>query len=499
MPELKKTVIILLVFLTAVAGFAATSSQAREYLRKARVFFERGNLKDARDYLKRALKIEPESNEIQSFGEQVDAAIEARSGELRRQADFYLEAKNVPEAEKIVRQLLVLNPDDEYGKKQMAAIKKVNEQIEEFQNKGITVNPDSGRSHDVDLYNAISLLNRARGFLANGDRQQALVLVEQVLEREPDYKVALELKEKIVYVNRIQEFIESAQIAFQQGRMRECIYDLDRLIKESPERTEYLLLRARAHLKLKEYSAAHRDFWAYYRQHPDQKKVVFPFLADVYFGMKRYEMAYGFSRDAITNENYRGLSFQYNCKVRFYAIEYGVLVAFTLILPFVIYLAYRRFDHLVNRFPPGKFHDGTGLLWSMLVSGPDKYLPLLIEVARGLNVAWLNYYAGICLLRAGQIEGAQRFLAYSFSNEFLAGRAYFFFGLTRKLLGQEHYDNDFDASIVASTSYRPRGWYPEFVKRIERVCLMTYSKVKDYESYEGMACVLVSDQVGEAV
>ncbi len=191
-------------FLTAAAGFCATSSQAREYLRKARVFYERGKLKEARDYFIRAQKIEPESSDIEGLGQEIDAAIEAQLKQLRRQADFFLGAKNVPEAEKIVRQLLILSPDDEYGQKQMAEIKKVNEQIAEFQNKGIVVDPQSGRTHDVDLYNAISLLNRARGFLDNGDRAKALELVEQVLEREPGYKVAVELKEKILWTKPLR-------------------------------------------------------------------------------------------------------------------------------------------------------------------------------------------------------------------------------------------------------------------------------------------------------
>lgn len=483
----------------AAAGFCATSSQAREYLRKARVFYERGKLKEARDYFIRAQKIEPESSEISTFGHEVDAAIEAQLKQLRRQADFFLGAKNVPEAEKIVRQLLILSPDDEYGQKQMTEIKKVNEQIEEFQNKGIVVDPQSGRTHDVDLYNAITLLNRARGFLDNRDRAKALELVEQVLEREPGYRVAVELKEKILYVNRIQEFIDSAEIAFQQGKMRECINDLDRLIHESPERVEYLLLRARAHLKLKDYEPARRDFWAYYQLHPEAKKLLFPYFSDLYYGMGRYDLALGFATDPVTAENYQSLSFQYRCKFRFYAIEYSVLALLALIFPGIAYLSYRKFDYLVNRFPVGRFYDGVHLLKSMLISGPDRYLPLLIDVARGLNIAWLNYYAGICLFRAGQLEGAQRFLAYSFSSRHLAGRAYYFFGLTRKLLAQQHFNEDFDASIVASMTRNIRGWHPEFFKRIEREILSVYSKEREPESYEGMACLLVSAQVGEVV
>lgn len=486
-------------FLTAVAGIAATSSQAREYLRKARVFFERGRLKEARDYYNRARKIEPDSSEIAQFGQKIERELEKELAELRRRGDFFLSAKNIPEAEKTVRQLLILAPDDDYGQKQMAAINEVKEKVQEYQSQGIVVAHGSGRAHDVDLYNAISLLNRARGFLDNGEREKALVLVEQVLAREPGYKTALALKEKILYVNRIQEFIDSAETAFHQGKMRECIDSLDKLIKESPERTEYLLLRGRAHLKLKDYEPARRDFWAYFKLHPDEKKLLFAFLAETYYGLGRMDMAMALAKDPLSGENYQSLSFQYRCMFRHYALEYSVLAALVLIFPGFVYFAYRKFDVLVNRFPPGRFYDGVNLVRAILFSGPDKYLPLLIEVARGLNIAWLNYYAGICLFRAGQLEGAQRFLAYSFSNQHLAGRAYYFFGLTRKLLEQQHYDNDFDASIVASMARRTRGWHPEFVKRIERQILKDYSVNRESESYEGMACLLVSSAIGEVV
>lgn len=492
-------VMLLWLLLTAVSGIAAISSQAREYLRKAQVFFDRGRLKEARDYYHRAKKIDPDSTEVSDFGQQIEREIEKELAQLRRRGDFFLNAKNIPEAEKIVRQLLILAPDDDYGQQQMAAINKVKQQIQEYQNKGIVVDTGSGRAHDVDLYNAISLLNRARGFLDNGDRVKALELVEKVLAREPGYKTALALKEKILFVNRIQEFIDSAEAAFQQGKMRDCVSSLNKLIKESPERTEYLLLRARAHLKLKEYEPARRDFWAYFAHHPDEKQQLFAFLSETYYGLGRLDLALALSKDPLSGENYQSLSFQYRCMFRYYAFEYSALAIIVLIFPGFAYFAYRRFDALVNRFPPGRFYDGAKLIWAILVSGPDQYLPLLIEVARGLNIAWLNYYTGICLLRAGQLEGAQRFLAYSFSNQHIAGRAYYFFGLTRRLLEQQHYDNDFDASIVAMMARSSRGWHPKFVKRIERQILKDYSDRRDPESYEGMACLLVSSAIGEVV
>ncbi len=478
---------------------AAVSSQAKEYLRKARVFFERGNLKEALDFCRRAEKIEPESEEIKSAGAEIDSAIEREVKELRRQVEFYFNARNIPEAEKAVQKLLVLSPDDEFGKAQVAEIKRVNDQIEEFRDKGIVVDHSTGRAHDVDLYNSLSLLNRARGFLENGDREKALELVEKVLKREPSYRPALELKEKILHVNRIQQFIDSAEAAFQEGRMRECVDHLDKLITESAGRLEYVLLRARAHLRLRNFSEASRDLWYYLRQKPDERALIYPYLSDLYYESKRYDLALAFAIDPTTGEQYKNLSFQYRSFFKLYSIQFVILGSLILLLIICSYFSYRQFDKLVNRFPPGKFSLGTQLFRQMLTSGPETYLPILVEVARGLNIAWLNYYAGICLFRAGQFDGAQRFLAYSFNNRHLAGRAYYFFGLTKKLLNQETSGNDFDEAIVFLLGRPTAGWYPEFVKRIERELLSSYSIIRDDESYEGMAWQLVSAQVGEKI
>ncbi|GAB4267084.1 MAG: hypothetical protein Kow0029_01330 [Candidatus Rifleibacteriota bacterium] len=489
--------LILLLWSFCCNSVFALSSQAREYLRKAKVFFENGSLKDARDYYQRARKIEADAVEIKDFGARLEQAITEELKELRRRARFFLEAKNVPEAERIVRKLLVLAPEDEFGRETLKQITQINEKIEEYQNKGISVDVNTGRAHDIDLYSAISLLNRARGFLENGDRDKALELVEQVLKREPGYKAALDLKERILFINRIQEFVESANEAFKEGRMRECVDSLNKLIKESPSRTEYLLLRAKAYLKLGELKNAEKDLWDYYRLNPKAKDELFALFSEVYYEMKRYDLALGFASDYSRGINYKNLSYQYRCYIKLYPFGFGLMCCFFMGIPFAFYFTHKKLDFLIARFPPGGFKLGMQLAWGIAFSQPEKYLPQLIEVARGLNTAWLNYYAGICLFRAGQYDGAQRFLAFSFSNEFLAGRAYYFYGLTRRMLKQDLSNHDFEESILASLGKTGKGWYPEFVKRIERELITKYSKVKDLESYEGMAYNLVEAQVGE--
>jgi tetratricopeptide (TPR) repeat protein len=493
----KKIELFLIFFLMLAVTAYSLSSQAREYLRKARVYFERGNLKDARDYFLRAQKIEPESEDIKDFGHKLQVEIEKQLKELRQRVDFFLNAKNIPEAEKIVRKLLVLNPDDEFGQKRISEIKQINQQIEEYQNKGIVVSEESGRTYDVEMYSAVSLLNRARVFYENGDRENALNLVEQVLAREPGYKPALELKDQILYVNRIEDFIDTAKEAFKEGRMRECIDSLNRLIEKEPNREDYILLRARAYLKLKRYKEAEKDLWKYYKNHSAETEQLFPLFSELYFGLERYDLALGFSADAKKGVAYMDSGFRFKCYLHLYTLEFSLMCFFMLLSPAAFFYSYKKFEFLGSRFPVGGLRPGLNLFWKMLVSTPEKYLPLLIEVARGLNTAWLNYYAGICLFRVGQYEGAQRFLAYSFTNDFIAGRAYYFYGLTRRLLNQELSNHDFEESVLSSLGKTGNGWHPEFVKNIERDILTKYSKEKSENDYEGMAYKLVKEQVGE--
>lgn len=473
---------------------AAVSSQAREYLRKAKVFFERGDLKQARDYYLRATKIEPESQDIQAIGQEIEYAISEKVKELQRQTEFYLTAKNIPAAEKKLQELLILSPQNDFGQKQLAEIRKIDEQIDEYHNQGIVVDSSTGRSHDLDLYSAISLLNRARGFLDNDERVKALELVNQVLAREPQYKPALELKEKILFVNRIESFVNSAEKAFQQGMMEQCIQDLNRLIKDQPGRPEYFLLRAKAFLKLKEFNSAQQDLWHYFEACPDRKTEIFPLFSEAYSGIGRPDLAIGFM-DASGMEYSFGLYCRYF--FRLYQAEVIALGVVLIVLLVTTVVAYRKYEELLVKFPTGQLYASMKLFIFMHFLSPEKYMPLLFEVARILNIPWLNYFTGICLLNMEQFEGAQRFLTYSLSNRFVAGRAYYFFGLTRKLLNHANSETAFDSAIIHATARDVKGWHPNFVRKIEREIMEKYSKIKDDSSFEGIAWQIVNAQVGE--
>jgi tetratricopeptide (TPR) repeat protein len=487
---------IVWLFCVAIQADAAIAPQAREYLRQAKVFLAKGKLKRSKDLFRRAQKIDPENDEIKSFAIQLEKALDNEIQKLKQKADFYFSSKNLPEAAKTLKQLLILSPDDEYGKTRLNEIEGINEKIKVYQNKGIVVDVSTGRAHDLDTYSAISYLIRAQAFLENGEREKAFEMVEKVLEREPANKKALELKEKILYINKVEEFVESAQKAFAEGKMQESVQTLDNLIKESPSRTEYLLLRAKALIKLKKYDRAKEDLWRYYRFHPQTDKIFLPF-SEIYYATQKYDLAMGMIRKAPENKKSGTTSFILKCIILHYRNHFIFIALLLCLIPFTLYFLWQRYDELRDRLPPGGIRRGASLLFAMLFSRPEFYLPQLVDYARQLNNSWLNYFAGICLFRAKQFEGAQRFLAYSLNNDFIAGRAYYFFGLTRKFLKHNMFNHDFEESLLSSLGQSGKGWHPGFVKNIEKELLQTYGKIKDESTLEGMAFQLAADQIGE--
>jgi tetratricopeptide (TPR) repeat protein len=495
----KSRVTIVAIFYLSIFLLAAyaMNPQARDFLRKAEFFFEKGDIVSARNFCLRAKSFEPNLKEILDLNAEIDAAAKEEAEKLRSRAEFFLSAKNLPEAEKLLKKVLLLTPDDSLAKARHDQINQAYSKIDEYKNKGITVDLGSGRAHDVDLYSAVSILNRARAFFERGDREKALEFVMQVLEREPGYKPALELKTQIENVNEIETYVNLAEKAFRVGKMQDCLSALDRLIKEMPDRSEFLLMRAKAQIKLKEPKVALADIWAYReKSDKDVQDEIFPLLAQANFELKNYNLAYGFSFSSDLSKTYMPFSFRYKCYIGMYGIKIYFIYFLILLIVVAIFVNVRMSSWFMNRFPAESFTNSVKCFWYLFWGSPERALDLLVVTARTLNTAWLNYLAGITLFQAGQIEGAQRFLAFSFTSKELAARAYYFFGLTKKELKQEFNDSNFEESILFSCDKGNKTWHPGFMKKMEVKLLDTYSREKSFESFEGLAYVGVKDQIG---
>jgi len=491
-------VLLLICLLVAIQAspLLAFSSQAREYLRRAEVFFENGNLVQARNFLQRAEKIDSADAKIKEFSAKLNKVINERTERLQQQVEFYLSAKNVPEAERNLHELLSLSPENTFAMEKMRQVTETYRKIDEYKSQGIQIEVATGRSHDVDLYSAVSYMNRARGFFGQGDRVKAMEMLTVILEREKDYKPALELKARIEHINQIETFVEKAETAFLEGRMMETIDALTILISDSPDRIEYLLLRGKANLKLKNYDEALADFWKYFRKNPDED-TLFPMFSDCYFGQRNYLMALGFSRNAKTGKVYRTLGYRIECHFRLHFSAYLFLAFLIALIPVAMYYSWKAGEDLLMRFSIGTLRVLVKCVVVTVFKSPVDCLGDLITVARDLNVPWLNYLVGICLFKIGQIEGAQRFLGYSLESGSLRARAYYFVGLARKSLKYQSSESDFEEAILSGVGRQAAGWHPKFMKQIERELLMSYSKVKGDETFEGIAFALVEAQTEE--
>ncbi len=486
---------IVMLMIVSSEPIMAYSSQAREYLRRAEVFFENGNLVQARNFLQRAEKIDAADEKVKAFATRFNKELAERAARLQQQVEFYLSAKNVPEAEKLLQEMLALAPENEFAREKMKQVTDTYRKIEEYQSHGIQIDVSSGRAHDLDHYSAISYMNRARGFFAQGDRVKAMEMLEVILKREPDYKPALELKASIEHVNQIESFVEKAETAFLEGRMLETIDALTVLIANSPDRIEYLLLRGKAHLKLKDYDDALADFWKYYRSNPD-KDTLFPMFSECYYGMRDYQKALAFSRNPVSGMSYQPLSFRFDCHFKLFMLSYFLLAFFLALIPVAIYYAWKSGEDLLMRFSLGSAWLFVRCLPVIFFKSPVDCLGDLISIARDLNVPWLNYLVGISLFKIGQVEGAQRFLTYSLESDSLRSRAYYFVGLARKHLKYQAYDSDFEEAVLSGVGRQGSAWHPNFMKLIERELLLSYSKGKDGDTFEGMAYAIVDAQTG---
>ncbi len=491
--------ILLCILVSFMVGISlpimAYSAQAREYLRRAEVFFENGNLVQARNFLQRAEKIDGNDEKIKEFAARFKKAVDEKTNKLQQQIEFYLSAKNLPDAEKMLHEMLALAPEHKFALEKMQYITETRRKIDEYKSQGIQVDVSTGRAHDLDHYSAISYMNRARGFFAQGDRMKAMEMLEVILKREPDYKPALELKTKIDHINQIESFVEKAETAFLEGRMMETVDALTVLIADSPDRIEYLLLRGKAHLKLKDYDDALADFWKYYRQNPDDD-TMFPLFCESYFGKRNYQMAFGFSRNPKSGKIYQSLAYRFECHFRMFMSSYLLVFFFLGLIPVAVYYAWKAGEDLLMRFSLGSAWTFVKCLPVVFFKSPLDCLGDLISVARDLNVPWLNYLVGLCLFKIGQIEGAQRFLSYSLESDSLRARASYFVGLARKQLKYQAYENDFEEAVLCGVGRQSAGWHPNFMKLIERELMMSYSKVKDNETFEGMAFAIVDAQTG---
>jgi tetratricopeptide (TPR) repeat protein len=473
-------------------GFAHSShKEAARLLTQAKEYFANKDFRMARDLLLRAKELNKFHPGLSELEQEMMPEIQEITETLKMRASFFLQANNIEEARKVYIEVLTYIHDDEDAIRGLENIEAIKEKIESYKKQGIVVDSDTGRSFDVELYSTISYINRARAFYAQGNYEKAKEFVKQILEREPTYGPALELNEKIFFVERLQKNIDLAETAFLKGNLSEAVMELNELIKSSPGKLDYYLMRGKAQIRLERYNEGIDDLLLFYKKDKDPDKV-FPYLSEAFYNTERYVLALAFSKHPNTQKAYKHWYFLLMSNIKGYPICYFLLIGTILALPFMFYYLFYAIETVFMRFSLGTFNKFIKVFINLTFFEPQNVIKDLTTVARDLNNPWFYYLTGIVLLKEGELEGAQRFLAFCLKRQNVKSRAYFFYGLIRKHLKNTSYPLDFEESLISGLNYLSLGWHPFFMKKIERSILDSYSYERSGNSYEDLAFKLMN-------
>ena len=482
---------VLLIFVTC--DTFALSMQAKEYLRKANSYLSIQNYKAAEDYYLRAKQSDSEEPEIKQFEETLYKQINEHVENLSKKAFIYMQEKNLPKASEIYREILIFRPNDREALSQLDEIKRINAEIKEYKKQGIAVDASTGRSYDLNKYSAISAYNTAYALFNKGEFEKALEILNMILEKEPDYRSAMELKEEVERVYELKQMIDKAESSFKTQSMDKVINAVTELLKKDPNQFHYYLMRAKAYLANRLYSDAIHDLLAYYGYTKDAEKT-FPLLAEAYSSDREYLTAIGFAYDKNSNTYTKPFSFILrNYYYGYYWQNLLILVFILVAIPLAIYFVLQSGENLfVRKFTLENLIKLFKCFVFVSLDKNEKCSKDLLEVARNLNYPWLNYFTGLVMLENNELEKAQRFFKFAMSNKRLKARSSYFHGITSRLLKGNSYEDDFEETVLTLLDNQPTNiWRPWFFKKLEERLINRFS-VKDNDSLESMSYKLLN-------
>jgi len=125
--------------------------------------------------------------------------------------DNYLSNKQYDNAENQFKLALILDPDNQHAKDQLAVI-------------------DSARQQDLN-----KVRNRAQTHMQNGDYEQALESLNSILQAEPNDKQALDNQARIFRIVESSEYLDEALKYFDQSEYSRAIVLVDSALALNPD------------------------------------------------------------------------------------------------------------------------------------------------------------------------------------------------------------------------------------------------------------------------
>ena len=488
----KSFVCILLILFLGPNQIFAISPQADNALRKARAYLDDGNIRLASQFYRKAKNLDSEASEVILFGKTLENKMEEYIQELSKKAFVLMQQKDFSQAEVLYREILLYDPNHSESLDCLKQIKETKTKIKEYNKQGIAVDSSTGKQFDLDQYSAISEYNRAYVLFNKGERKKALVILNEILEKDPFFSSALKLKEEIVRILELEELIEKAESSFHSESLDSVVEAVTELLSKAPDKYEFYLLRARAYIKKKDYVKAEKDLFSYYK-FTNNKEISFSLLSDCYALNGKNLMALAFAYDNKLKEYTK--PFMFIVKNYFYSYFWEnilLLVALIVMLPITIVYTWQIAENLFSRLSVKDLFKTLKCFFLIATDQINGNLKDLMEISRHLNYPWTNYFFGLVFLDNNDLVKAQRFFKFATSSKRFKGRAYYFHGVTCKLLKQKAYESDFEEATLALLDNVPLNiWRPKIMKKLEERLMNRFS-VPDNDSLESMSYKLLN-------
>ncbi len=431
------------------------------------------DLANALNLLDQARSLAPRDPRVIAFLNRWNLARDKKISAHKRSAEFLLLSRRYDEAAKELLAAEALAPDDGEIREKLATTRQALRLMEKHQESGIWVDPATGRAADPDLYDALSLLRRARDAKNRGDLPLALDLVERVLAREKINAEASNLKSEILEIQHEFELLADLEADTKSGRFFEALQRLDALLRANPASLDLRLRRGNVLLRLGRYAESLRDFEKALEFNATPTPLL-PALARVYAGLRRPVETLSILDDPRHPRN--GMNTEQYMKTWFSAFpgaSAGLFIALMILVGGVVGM-FRMLDALIERCPGKVLLGALKTLLLCFVSEPAEQAPAMRAISGKIDHPWLYYCTGLMLIARDELDAAQKYLIPCLDSPTHAARAFFFLGIVRARLGQKMADHDFQKSIIEALNGTPGTWRPGFMVRLEERITQAY-------------------------
>lgn len=464
--------VLLLLLCLVGEGNAHAEDLPGQILGRAERHLAAEDLANARNLLDQARSLAPRDPRVLAFMNKWSRARDKKIADHKRTAEFLIMSKRYYDAARELTAATALDPGDKEILEKLSQTRLALRLMEKHQESGIWVDPATGRAADPDLYDALSLLRRAREAKDRGDLPLAIDLVDRVIAREKVNAEAAKLREEILQITREFDLLADVEADTKSGRFFDALQRLDALLRANPESRDLRLRRAHVLLRLERYADSLRDFEKALELQATPTELL-PSLVKIYSGLRRPVEALAVLNDPRLRPDPK----YWNMYIKEYiyafpAASVGLFLAILLLVSGIIGF-FRTLDALIERCPGKVILKALKALVLCSLGEPSSQAGAMRVLAEKIDHPWFYYCTGLILITCDELDAAQKFLVSCLESPTFAARGYFFLGIVRARLGQKMADHDFEKAIIEGMKGGSEMWRPGFLKELEKNIVRT--------------------------